>query len=102
MDALNNVQAPDNAPTLASTIDGTVPHSRAILDVSNAAIFWQVKAGNGRADADWKPANGVYMSPGSRRLPTEGWVFGVRFWAAVPAAQLGGAAFQARVTAMVE
>ena len=101
LDVLNNIVAPDNSPTPASTIDGTAPHNRVVLDVSNAAIYWQVKTGDGRADADWRPANGVYMSPGSRRLPTEGLVYGVRFWAATPTAQLAGGP-QARVTAMVE
>lgn len=99
MDVLNNVQAPDTAPTLASTIDQTVPHSRAVVDVQNAAIYWQVKIGyGGRATSDWLPAGGVFMSPGSRRLPVPGPLFGVRFWAAVTTANLPSGGSQARVT----
>lgn len=98
MDVLNNVKAPDNAPTAASTIDGTAPHSRAIVDVNNSAIYWQVKTGSGRPDADWTPASGTFMAPGSRRIPTVGQIFGFRFWAAVPAAQLGPGIAQAQVT----
>lgn len=101
MDVLNNVLAPDNNPSAASTIDGTVPYSRAIVDVSNAGIYWQVKQGQSRADADWTPSSGVFMSPGSRRLPTQGSIYGVRFWAATPAAQLGTSP-QARVTVMIQ
>lgn len=95
MDVLNNVTAPDNAPTAASTIDGTVPYSRAIIDVANAAIYWQAKTGSSRSMADWTPPAGVFMGVGSRRAPVSGVIYGLRFWAAVPAAQL---AKQAQVT----
>lgn len=100
MDVLNNIQAPDNAPTDKSTIDQTVPHSRAVVDVQNAAIYWQAKLGYGqsRATSDWLPASGVFMTPGSRRLPVPGPLYGVRFWAAVPTANLPTGASQARVT----
>lgn len=98
MDVLNNVTAPDSAPTAASTIDGTVPYSRAIIDVANAAIYWQAKVGDGRSSADWTPANGVFMSIGSRRAPVSGKIYGFRFWAAVPAAQIPVGGKQAQVT----
>ena len=101
IDVLNNVQAPDNAPTAASTIDGTSPASRVVVDVVNAAIYWQVKAGDGRSVADWLPSSGVFMSPGSRRLPVDGVIYGFRCWAAVPTAQLPAGQSQARVTAHV-
>lgn len=99
IDVLNNVTAPDNAPTSASTIDNTVEHHRAVVDVANAAIYWQVKVGNGRADAGWTPANGTFMAPGSRRIPTEGTIYGFRFWAAVKLANLPAGGSQAQVTA---
>lgn len=98
MDVLNNVTAPDNAPTLASTIDGTVPYSRALIDVQNAAIYWQAKVGDGRSAADWTPASGVFMVPGSRRAPVSGKIYGFRFWAAVPTAQIPAGGTQAQVT----
>lgn len=98
MDVLNNITAPDNAPAPASTIDGTVPHSRAIVDVSNAAIYWQAKVGYSRSAADWTPANGVFMLPGSRRAPVDGFIYGFRFWAAVKASSLSGPQAQVTVT----
>lgn len=98
MDVLNNITAPDKAPTAASTIDGAVPCSRAVVDVQNSAIYWQAKCGNGPAEAAWTPANGVFMAPGSRRAPVPGKVYGFRFWAAVPAASLASGAKQAQVT----
>lgn len=101
LDSLNNVTAPDNNPTPVSTLDGVVPGTRCILDVTNSAIYWQIKHGRGRATADWAPPNGVYMSPGSRRLPSEGFVYGVRFWAATPTANLPAGAQQAQVTATI-
>lgn len=101
LDALNNVTAPDNQPSAASTLDGVVPGTRCIVDVSNAAIYWQVKQGKGHAYADWAPPNGVYMSPGSRRIPMEGAIYGFRFWAAVKAANLPAGGQQAQVTVVI-
>lgn len=98
MDTLNNVEAPDNAPSRASTIDGTPPYTRAIIDVQNAAIYWQAKAGGSRAEADWLPTTGAFMVPGSRRAPVPGRIYGFRFWAAVKAADLPTGQSQARVT----
>lgn len=101
MDTLNNITAPDNAPTAASTIDGTVPYSRAIVDVYNAAIYWQAKVGDSRTVADWTPPNGVFMGVGSRRAPVSGKVYGFRFWAAVPIAKLAPGQSQAQVTVTI-
>lgn len=101
MDALNNVVAPDNAPTAASTIDHAAPASRAIADVNNAAIYWQVKTGRSPSEADWKPVSGSFMTPGSRRIPSSDTVYGFRFWAAVPLAQLPAGTPQARVTVVI-
>jgi len=98
VDVLNNVIAPDNAPTAASTIDGTVPYSRAVVDVYNAAIYWQAKVGDSRTVADWSPPHGVFMGVGSRRAPVSGRVYGFRFWAAVPKASLPAGGTQAQVT----
>lgn len=99
IDVLNNVTAPDSAPTSASTIDNTTPHTRAVVDVFNSAIYWQVKTGSGRATAGWTPANGAYMAPGSRRLPVDGLIYGFRFWAVTPLASIPSGGSQAQVTA---
>jgi hypothetical protein len=98
MDVINNVTAPDSAPNTASTKDGVPPCSRAIIDVSNAAIYWQAKVGNSPNMADWTPVGGSFMSPGSRRAPVSGTIYGFRFWAAVPLAQLPAGQTQAQVT----
>lgn len=98
IDVLNNVTAPDNAATTASTLDQTTQHRRAVVDVFNSGIYWQVKSGNSRSDADWTPASGTFMAPGSRRIPSEGLIFGFRFWAATKAANLPTGGKQAQVT----
>lgn len=95
--AINNLTAPDTY-TPASTLDGLPRISRANLDVVNAAIYWQLKQANGTGlatEGTW--GQEVFMTPGSRPLLRAG-IVGIRFRAAVTAAQLPSGASQAQVT----
>lgn len=96
---LNNVTAPDNAPTAASTLDPLPVCDHINLDVTNAAIFWSIKQTNNLTSPQtgaWQPY--VYMAPGSRPIQRFG-IVGFRFYAAVPQAQLPVGGLQAQVTA---
>lgn len=93
--ALNAVTAPD-AYSSAATIEN-VPMQSIVIDVANSSIYWQLKLGIGGSGGVWESSE-TYMLPGSRPLQsdTPGEIVGVRFRAAIPAAQLSGS--QAIVT----
>lgn len=97
-DAINALTAPD-AATAASTL-GPAPvlYDHVNIDVANQAIFWQHAEASDPTrpqSASWQAP--VYMTPGSRSISRAN-LAGFRFWAAIPAAQLGTAT-QAVVTA---
>ncbi len=95
--AINNLTAPD-AYTPGSTLDNLPAISRVNLDVVNAAIYWQLKQANGTGlstEGSW--GQEVFMLPGSRPLLRQN-IIGIRFRAAVVAAQLPSGAAQAQVT----
>ena len=87
--ALNNVTAPSNAPTQASTLAIGVFVDHFNIDVSNAAIYWQLQGVKQQSDppqmADWSQYAYVQMIPGSRSIARQG-VTGIRFYAVVAAA----------------
>lgn len=94
---LNNITAPDQY-ALSATLDNLPFPTRINLDVSNQAIYWQLKqtSGSGLAtEGSWSPE--TYMSPGSRTLFRAG-VRGIRIRAAIPAASLPAGASPAQVT----
>lgn len=96
--ALNNITAPD-AYAQQATLDtgGWVEHIN--IDVANSAIYWQIKQASRPTDtpgmATWQAE--VFMPPGSKSL-YRGGVTGIRFRAAVLAAQLPAGTAQAQVT----
>ena len=93
--AINALTAPD-AYSAASTIDG-VPIKRVLLDVANAAIYWNLKYQVGAGQAGAFDSTEVFMLPGSRQLVRPG-IVGVRFRAALPLASLAAGTQQAVVT----
>lgn len=95
--AINALTAPD-AVTNASTIDPGRQIDRVIIDVANQGIYRALKEFTGNLS----PAAGywggeVYQAPGSR-VVTRSTLCGVRFRAAIPAAQLPAGQSQAVVT----
>lgn len=87
--ALNQVTAPDNYAD-AATLDQLPILDHVNIDVTNQGIYWQVKQTTSldpRQGGTWNPE--VYMAPGSRTLQRAGMV-GLRFRAAIAAAQLAG------------
>lgn len=100
---LNNVTAPDNAPTPVSTLDNLEICSHVNIDVQNSGIFWSVKEASGplmglERIGNWNPY--VFMAPSSRTIYNRGsGIIGFRFYAAVPNATLVAAGLvQAQVT----
>jgi hypothetical protein len=96
--ALNNITAPDFY-TDAATLNNLPWPQRINLDVANQAIWWQVSEVDARAlytEARW--TGETYMTPGSRTLLRAG-LRGIRFRAAIPAAQIPAGTYQAQVTA---
>lgn len=87
--ALNNVTAPSPAPTLASTLVVGVFVDHFNIDVTNAAVYWQLQGvalpTGTPQNADWTPFVAVQMIPGSRTISRVG-VTGIRFWAVNAAA----------------
>jgi len=101
---LNNQIAPDPSASLAaSTLDNLPNPQRLNIDVSNSAIYWQVKQVTSptpiASEGTWQQP--VFMYPGSRSLFRSG-IRGFRFWAAVAAASLPAGQQQARVTVEAE
>lgn len=103
--ALNNVTAPDAYAATGSggAILEIVEFAEHVnIDVTNQAIFWQVKQAAGQNDtvnlSTWQQE--VFMIPGSRSLYRKR-VNGIRFRAATPAAQLPAGSSQAQVTAEI-
>jgi hypothetical protein len=95
--AINNLTAPDTY-TQASTLDNLPTINRVNIDAVNASIYWQLKQVSGTGlytEGSWGPE--VFMLPGSRPLYRPG-IIGIRFRAAVPAAQLPTGGSQAQVT----
>lgn len=95
--AINNVTAPD-AYSPTATLDNLPFPSRINLDVTNQAIYWQLKQANGTGlstEGTW--GQEVFMAPGSRSLYRAG-VRGVRIRAAIQAANLSVGSHQAQVT----
>jgi len=95
--AINVLTAPDTY-TPASTLDtgNFVDHFN--IDVYNQGIYWSIRQGHPRQSpgmAQWGPD--VYMAPGSRTI-NRLWLVGMRFRAAIPAAQLPAGTSQAIVT----
>lgn len=96
--ALNNITAPDNYSP-AATLENLPFPSRINLDVVNASIYWQLKVAAGptalNTEGTWQTE--VFMTPGSRPLLRQ-YVRGIRFRAAVTAANLPTGGSQAQVT----
>lgn len=96
--ALNNITAPDNY-TPGSTLDTLPVLDHVNLDVSNQAIYWQLKLADPTSQLEttgqWDQE--VFMFPGSRSLYRTGMV-GIRIRAAVVAASLPAGSIQAQVT----
>jgi len=96
---INNVTAPDNSPTLASTLDGLPVLDHIVFNVANAAIYWSIKLADDKLGHDkfgvWQPY--LFALPQSFTLYRTG-VVGVRFYAAIPVASLPSGASQAQVT----
>ena len=97
--ALNNVTAPD-AYAANATLDTGNWIDHVNVDVTNAAIYWQIKQASRPGDAPqmstWQAE--VFMLPGSRVIDRPG-ITGFRFRGAIPAAQLPAGSSQAQVTA---
>lgn len=94
---INNLTAPDNY-TAASTLQNIAGTSKINVDVTNAAIFWQLQqAGASGLYTTGSWSNEVFMAPGSRSLIRDN-VTAFRFRAAVPAGQLPVGGAQAQVT----
>lgn len=106
--ALNEVTAPDNAPTtggLGSTggstinLDQFVDHF--IVDVSNSAIYWQLKQvpdpRQTPREAMWGPVYTQMIPVIGRTIDRPG-MCGIRFYAFTPLASLPAGALQAVVT----
>lgn len=92
-----NTCTPGDSYSAACTIE-TTHIKRVLLDVSNQAIYWQLKravAPNTSA-GNWE-WHETYMIPGSRVITRSG-IVGIRIRAAVPAASLPAGATQAVVT----
>lgn len=78
--ALNNVTTSDGYTT-ANTLEGLPQSARVNIDVSNNAIYWQLKRVSARApQGDWEQE--VFMIPGSRSLNRTG-ITGIRVRSAV-------------------
>lgn len=99
--SINNLTAPDNY-TPASTLDNLPAVSRVTLDIANGAIYYQLReirvGGAGRTErmADtW--GQETLVTPQSKPLHRRG-IVGVRFRAAIAAAQLPAGQLQAQVT----
>lgn len=98
--AINQQVAPDEYGTDAQSgvLDRLPVLDHVNVDVANQGIYWSLKQTDDldpRQSGSWQPE--VYMAPGSRTLSRAGMV-GVRFRAAVPAAQLSPGVLQAVVT----
>jgi len=102
---LNNITAPDNQPTPASTLDLLPICNHVNIDLSNSAIYWSVKEARGpviglETQGDWQPY--VFMIPGSRTIYSRGaGIIGFKFYAAVATASLPVGQQQAQVTVEV-
>lgn len=103
---LNNVTAPDaytpGTPTptqpVVATLDLLPILDHVNIDVVNAAIYWsikQVSSSDPVLGGSWQPE--VFQLPGSRTIRRLG-IVGIRFRAAIPAAQIPAGGFQAQVT----
>jgi hypothetical protein len=81
--ALNNIMSPD-AYTAASTMTNLPFPSRVNIDVSGAAVYWQLQQATSpsglNTEGTWQQE--VFMTPGSRTLFRSG-VRGVRVRSAV-------------------
>lgn len=101
--AKNDVVAPD-AYTIAATLDGLPAVRRATIDVVNQPVFIQVKqitgsyAGAAEGQATWGTEE--RLLPGSKNLARAG-IVGIRWRAAIPAAQVPAGQVQAHVTVTV-
>jgi hypothetical protein len=80
-ESLNAIVAPDQYSPQATIED--VLLSNVILDVFNAAIYWQVKHSVWGGHAGVWHSEEVYMTPGSRTVPQRD-LTGVRVRAAIP------------------
>lgn len=97
---INALTAPD-AYTTASTLQN-VPISSIMLDVANQAIYWQLQIrspGQSNSAGIWEDTE-TYNTPGSRNISSDrdNEITGIRFRAAVKAANLPAGATQAVVT----
>lgn len=94
---INNLTAPDQYG-VTSTLYPLPLIDHINLDVTNGGIFWSIAQTNDLAtemSGAWQPE--VFMGPGSRTISREN-VVGVRFRAAVAAANLPAGSTQAQVT----
>lgn len=95
--AINALTAPDQYDA-ASTLDTGRFVNWFNIDVYNQAIYWSIKQAAPRQTpgmAQWGPD--IYMGPGSRTIQRV-YVAGMRFRAAIKAANLPAGAAQAVVT----
>lgn len=97
--SLNAITAPDQY-TVAATIED-VPIAKMVIDVVNAAIYWQPKIAvpQGGNSGCWDGTE-TYLIPSSKQI-TRPDLIGVRVRAAIPAAQLPSGGLQAVVTVNV-
>lgn len=98
---LNNVTAPDNAPTQASTLENIPICDHVNIDVYNSGIYWAVKEAyvnwGQELQGNWQDE--TFQAPGSRTIYNRGGgIIGFRFRAAVPLANLPAGQQQAQVT----
>lgn len=81
---MNNITTEDNYPAerTSKCLEGG-PGSRVVIDIYNAAIYYQLKCdpkGGAGGQARWQPE--VFAAPGSRSIVRRG-IFGVRCRSAV-------------------
>lgn len=101
---INNLTAPDIAPTDASTRIHLPICDHINLDVYNSAIYWSVAEAQAPFGQEqvWDWTDYVFMGPGSRTIYNRGaGIVGFRFYAAVLAANLPVGQLQAQVTAEI-
>jgi hypothetical protein len=90
---INALTAPDSY-TAASTIENA-PIQRIILDIVNQAVIVNLKLATSGMYGNWDSTE-IYLIPQFKQMNRR--VVGIRFRAAVPAAQLPAGTLQAVVT----
>lgn len=99
-ESLNAITAPDiygGTTGYYGVIEGT-PIARLVIDVSNQAIYWQLKraTGSNPSQGAWE-GNETFMIPGSRVIARNA-IVGVRVRAAISSANLPAGSIPAVVT----